>query len=118
MVPPRTTAVFLTDITPPVVAAAASFVRGDSNVGWYTVQYSCSDADPDTTVMAEINGYPVADGQQVRLITHPSRDEAIQKQDRLDIYGSNFLLTVTCTDSSGNTTIVETVPAPVGPELT
>ena len=116
-VPARTTAVFVSDITPPVVEAEAGFDHGNDQVGWYVVDYSCTDADPDTTTTADINGYPVVAGQLVRLITHPNRTDAVLKKARLDIYGATFLLTVTCTDSSGNTTVVEIVPTPSGPEM-
>jgi len=111
-VPARTTAVFVTDITPPEVDAEAIFFQGNSRVGWYVIDYSCSDADPETTLSADINGYPVEVGETVRLIVHPSRDEAIRKKERLDIFGPEFLFTVTCTDSSGNSTVVEIVPSP------
>jgi pullulanase-type alpha-1,6-glucosidase len=113
-VPARTTAVFVTDITPPEVEVDVDFIRGNPQVGWYGIDYSCSDADPETTLTADINGYPVEAGETVRLIRHPNRDEAIRKGNRLDIYGQDFLLTVTCTDSSGNSTVVEIVPTPSG----
>jgi pullulanase-type alpha-1,6-glucosidase len=111
-VPARTTAVFVTDITPPEVDAEARFFRGNARVGWYVIDYTCRDADPETTLSADINGYPVEAGETVRLIVHPNRDEAVRKKNRLDIFGSEFLLTVTCTDSSGNSTVVESVPSP------
>ena len=110
IIPARTTAVFTSDLTPPVVEADVVFDHGSSQVGWFTVSYSCTDADPETTVVADINGVPVVDGQIVRLIHHPNRTDSVQKSNRLDIYGQGFLLTVTCTDSSGNTTTTEVVP--------
>jgi hypothetical protein len=109
-IPARTTAVFTDDVTPPVVAANTTTERGGPTVAWFTVQFSCTDADPDTTVVADINGVPVEDGQVVRLIHHPSRTDHVHKKDRLDIYGQDFLLTVTCADSSGNSTTVEVLP--------
>ncbi|MEA3510950.1 MAG: pullulanase-type alpha-1,6-glucosidase, partial [Actinomycetota bacterium] len=109
-IPPRTTAVFTDDVTPPEVAASIVMERGGPTVAWFTVYFSCSDADPDTTVAADINGVPVESGQEVRLIHHPVRTDHVQKGNRLDIYGQEFLLTVTCTDSSGNSTTVEVIP--------
>jgi pullulanase-type alpha-1,6-glucosidase len=109
-VPARTTAVFTGDVTPPVVNVEISFDHGGPDVAWFVVSFSCSDADPVTTTVADINGVPVVDGQMVRLIHHPNRTDSVQKKSRLDIYGAEFLLTVTCTDSSGNSTTVEVVP--------
>ena len=109
-IPARTTAVFTDDVAPPDVLAGAVMERGGPTVAWFTVHFSCSDADPDTTVVADINGVPVEDGQEVRLIHHPNRTDHVQKGNRLDIYGQEFLLTVTCTDSSGNSTTVEVIP--------
>ncbi|MEN8238021.1 MAG: alpha-1,6-glucosidase domain-containing protein, partial [Actinomycetota bacterium] len=110
VVPARTTAVFTNDVTPPVVTADTVFDHGGTEVAWFTMSYSCSDADPDTTTVADINGVTVVDGQLVRLIHHPNRTDSVQHENRLDIYGQDFLLTVTCTDSSGNATTVEVVP--------
>jgi pullulanase len=110
IVPARTTAVFTDDVMPPVVEADLELAHGGSQVAWFTVSYSCSDADPDTTTVADINGIGVGDGQVVRLIHHPTRTDSRQFNNRLDIFGQDFVLTVTCTDSSGNTTITEVVP--------
>jgi pullulanase-type alpha-1,6-glucosidase len=109
-IPARTTAVFVDDTIPPEVEAGTEVQRGGPQVAWFTVHFSCTDADPDTTTVADINGVPVEDGQTVRLIHHPSRTDHVQKGNRLDIYGQDFLLTVTCTDSSGNSTTVEVTP--------
>jgi pullulanase-type alpha-1,6-glucosidase len=110
IIPARTTAVFTNDVTPPVVDAEIAFDHGGSQVAWFAVGYSCIDNDPDTTVLADINGVPVVDGQIVRLLHHPNRTDSMQHENRLDIYGQEFLLTVTCADSSGNTTITEMMP--------
>ncbi|MEA2023050.1 MAG: pullulanase-type alpha-1,6-glucosidase [Actinomycetota bacterium] len=117
-IPARTTAVFVDDAIPPEVGAGTEPQRGGPEVAWFTVHFSCTDADPDTTTVADINGVPVEDGQDVRLIHHPSRTDHVQKKHRLDIYGQEFLLTVTCTDSSGNSTTVEVIPGfPQGGEM-
>jgi len=117
-IPARTTAVFTDDVTPPEVEAGTVVERGGPTVAWFTVHYSCTDADPDTTVVADINGAPVENDQEVRLIHHPNRTDYVQKGNRLDIYGQEFLLTVTCTDSSGNSTTVEVIPDfPQGSEM-
>ncbi|MEN8114542.1 MAG: alpha-1,6-glucosidase domain-containing protein, partial [Actinomycetota bacterium] len=109
-IPARTTAVFTDDVTPPIVVADTAMGQGGPTVAWFTVHFACTDADPDTTVVADINGVPVEEGQVVRLIHHPNRTDHVLKDNRLDIYGQEFLLTVTCTDSSGNSTTVEVVP--------
>lgn len=100
--------VSVSDVTPPEVTAGTEIQRGGPKVAWFTVHYAC--ADPDTTTVADINGVPVEDGETVRLLYHPQRTDHQQKKNRLDIYGQAFLLTVTCTDSSGNSTTVVVVP--------
>jgi hypothetical protein len=100
--------VSVNDVSPPKVTAGIEIERGGPKVAWFTVHYEC--ADPDTTTAADINGEPVEDGETVRLLYHPQRTDHQQKKNRLDFYGQGFLLTVTCTDSSGNSATVEVVP--------
>jgi hypothetical protein len=113
-VPARTTAVFVQlppDTTPPEVAAELVPGNVSNRVGWFTVLYSCvDDRDPDPMATATLNGIPIENGTEVLLITHPVRSDWKWQADRLTVWGSEFVLEVTCTDASGNTTIERVVP--------
>jgi hypothetical protein len=109
-VPARTTAVFVTDITPPEVDASLDFVRGGKKSAWFEVGYSCTDASA-VTVEADINGIPVIDGEEAHLVVINPNGTPRWIRDgsgRLTIWDFDFLMTVTCEDASGNTT-TETV---------
>jgi len=105
-VPARTTAVFMTDITPPEVSASLDFVRGGEGAAWFTVSYSCSDASGATVLSAEINGVPVIDGEEVHLVVLDDPETAPHwkrtKKGKLTIWDFDFALTVTCVDGHGN----------------
>jgi pullulanase-type alpha-1,6-glucosidase len=112
-VPARTTAVFMTDITPPEASASLDFVRGSTRSAWFTVGYSCADASGITSTAADINGVPVIDGEEVHLVTlnpngHPRWQRT--KQGKLTIWDFEFLMTVACEDGAGNTSTATVVP--------
>ncbi len=98
------------DLVPPDETApdvAASFVKfaAGYTTGLFQVDYSCTDnADPSPTCTGDINGISVRDGQTVFLISS-SRGRAWHHQigSVLFIRDSDFVLTVTGTDASGNT---------------
>ncbi len=114
-VPARTTAVFVTDITPPEVNAALDFVRGGVNSAWFTVGFTCTDAS-GATGEADINGVPVENGEEVHLVIFdPSDPDPLphwrrNRLGKLTIWDSAFELTVTCRDGAGNTAVVSVAP--------
>ena len=111
-VPARTTAVFVTDITAPVVEASLDFARGGKKSAWLDVNYSCTDAT-GVAVEADINGIPVIDGEEDHLVTLNPNGKPRWHRDEdgvLGIWDFDFVLTVTCTDGAGNTTIETVVP--------
>ena len=109
-VPRRTTAVFMLDMTPPEVEAETTQLSGSNNVGDFEISFSCSDDDPETVTVADINGIPVEDGQVVRLIENPGKPWVKWIKGVLNIKAPSFTLTVTCTDRAGNETTVTVVP--------
>lgn len=111
-VPARTTAVFVTDITPPEVDASLDFVRGGKKSAWFQVGYSCTDASA-VTVEADINGISVSNEEELHLITLNPNGKPRWNYDEfgvLTIWDFEFLLTVTCEDASGNSTTETVVP--------
>jgi hypothetical protein len=114
-VPARTTAVFMTDITPPVVAASLDFVRGGTGAAWFTVGYSCADASGIAASSAEINGVPVIDGEDVHLVILDDPDATPRwkrtKKGKLTIWDFEFAFTVTCEDAHGNVGTTVVIPA-------
>jgi pullulanase-type alpha-1,6-glucosidase len=113
-VPARTTAVFLTDITPPVVTAELEFVRGGDDAAWFIVSYSCRDASGAAVTSAEINGVPVFLGEEVHLVTLDDPDEDPRwkrsNKGKLTIWDFSFTFTVTCQDAYGNVGTATVVP--------
>jgi hypothetical protein len=107
-VPARTTAVFMLDVTPPVVESTATQLTGSNNVGVFEISFACQDNDPEATTVADLNGIPVENGQLVRLIENPGKPWWKWIEGILNIKAPEFTLTVTCTDRAGNTTTVTT----------
>jgi len=114
-VPARTTAVFVTDITPPTVSASLDFVRGGHYSAWFTVYYSCSDASGVVATSAEINGVPVIDGEDVHLVVLKDPDAPPRwkrtKKGKLTIWDFAFEFVVTCEDGHGNVGSTTVFPA-------
>ena len=111
-VPARTTAVFVTDITAPVVDTSLTFVRGGKKSAWFEVGYSCTDASA-VVVEADINGLTVSDGETVHLVTINQNGTPRWLRTgngMLKIWDFEFLMTVICEDASGNTTTETVVP--------
>ena len=82
----------------------------DDEEGRFRVEFNCGDlCDPSVNTRADLNGVSVSNGQLVDL----EIDDELQVDtngDVLDIEAPSFTLAVTCTDSSGNTSTVTTMP--------
>jgi pullulanase-type alpha-1,6-glucosidase len=110
-VPGRTTAVFVElQDQPPTVKAKLKAIKVGYRSGTFRVVYSCvDDRDPNPTVDATLNGIPVPNGTKVKLkvsekVFHLWVDR------KLIVWGPSFELTVSCTDSAGNTTTKTATP--------
>jgi hypothetical protein len=92
------------DETAPDVAARFVTVAAGYTTGLFKVDYSCTDnADPAPSCTGDINGISVRDGQRVFLIkTTRGRAWSYKIGPVLFIHDSDFVLTVTSTDASGN----------------
>ncbi len=107
-----TTHVTVRDTTPPKVTASlvpAGEVEDDE--GLFQVVFSCSDkcdASPRST--ANINGVVVSNGQIVKLELEDEKQELEVDDGRLEIQAPSFLLTVSCTDASGNSSTATVTP--------
>jgi hypothetical protein len=114
-VPARTTAVFVDvqDLEPPVVDAELDRTQAGKSQGKYIVNVSCTDNIADGVVLsADINGVPVADGDEVQLVIRPG-EQSVQEVPGtgvLKIMAPSFMMTVTCVDRAGNVTEVTVVP--------
>ncbi|MDJ0771144.1 MAG: pullulanase-type alpha-1,6-glucosidase [Ilumatobacter sp.] len=105
-VPARTAVVFVDlgpDETPPEVEAELDRIWSTRRIGLFHVGVECSDDRGETTVVADVNGVPVDDGDLVFLIKHRWRDGSISLPFITFIWGRDFVLTATCTDEAGNT---------------
>jgi hypothetical protein len=101
----------LDETAPDVIGAFRPLVVGPSS-GLFRIGYGCiDDVDPNPSCIGDVNGISVAPGQRVYLIRssfgHPwhLRIGAI-----LFIKDTEFVLTVTGTDASGNTATVTAEP--------
>jgi hypothetical protein len=93
------------DETAPDVTASFVKVAVGYTTGLFKVDYSCTDnADPSPSCAGDINGVSVRDGQSVFLIQTPrGRAWSYKIGSVLFMHDSEFVLTVTGTDESGNT---------------
>ena len=70
----------------------------------FKVVFGCSDlcdADP-TIISADINGVPVTNGQTLELVVDEDAQTVEVDDGVVTISAPSFVLTVTCTDASGN----------------
>jgi hypothetical protein len=116
-VPARTTAAFVeqatssADTTPPVARAELYRVAATRTSGLFTVGAGCTDdVDPAPTMLAALNGIPVAD--RTHLLLHRSnRRHHHRIFGTMIVWAPDFELAVTCTDAAGNTSTATAVPA-------
>jgi len=87
--------------TPPVVTASLEPICGEDDEGLFRVVFSAEDAENNiTSLLVELNGIPVENGQVVDL----ELDEEFESEfddGILEIEAPSFTLTVTATDSEG-----------------
>lgn len=111
-----TVTVDVVDTTPPTVSAAFERLdEGDDSDedGRFRIVFSCSDGcDVEPSVTAEVNGVSVPNGQIADLEIDDDADAEFE-DGVLTIEAPEIVLKVTCTDASGNSTVVE-VTAPLG----
>jgi uncharacterized delta-60 repeat protein len=95
------------DSTPPTVSASlepVGEIEDDDGGGWFQVGWSCTDdSDPAPLAFGVLNGVDVANGQVVHLAPAPETSSRTTASGRLMLKGTSFVLSVTCTDASGNT---------------
>jgi hypothetical protein len=98
------THVTVRDTTPPRVTASLVPVgEVEEDEGRFRVVYSCADScDATLASAAQINGIAVTNGQIVELEVERKKQEVEFKNGLLKIEAPSFVLTVTCTDRSGN----------------
>lgn len=95
------------DTTPPAVTASFEAVDNDGHGDLFRVVFECSDGcDADPTATADVNGISVSKGQLVKIELDDDADAEFE-DGILEIEAPSVVLTVTCTDAEGNTTIVE-----------
>jgi len=87
--------------TPPVVDASFIPICGESDEGAFQVSFSVTDAENNVvSVVAELNGIPVENGQLVELELDDEMETEFDDE-ILEIEAPSFTLTVTATDSEG-----------------
>ncbi|MCP4990578.1 MAG: hypothetical protein GY928_32430 [Colwellia sp.] len=110
--------VTVVDTTAPKITASLVPVKIKKRKGCFTVKYSATDnCDEETNLSAVLNGYPVYNGQRVKLkqsrkfkvkVINESSNEDDSSGSRscdaeVKFMGHSFTLIVTATDDNGNT---------------
>jgi len=87
--------------TPPVVTASLEPICGEDDEGLFRVVFSAEDAENNiTSLLVELNGIPVENGQVVELELDEESESEFD-DGILEIEAPSFTLTVTATDSEG-----------------
>jgi alpha-glucoside transport system substrate-binding protein len=99
------------DTTPPECWAELIPIQVTTTQGEFFVAFHCTDiADPEVEILADVNGVPVHDGQNLDLVVFYDGQVVYPFLGGWIIKAQEFLLTVTGTDDSGNQTTVEVEP--------
>jgi predicted extracellular nuclease len=100
------------DRTPPEVSAEFDRIVAGRSAGLFVIDYSCEDDAPTgLTCEGTLNGVSIEDGQRVFLIKSPRGSSWMRERGSvLFVKAPNFVLEVTGTDGSGNSTTVTAEP--------
>jgi alpha-glucoside transport system substrate-binding protein len=99
------------DTTPPECWAELIPIQVTTTQGEFFVAFQCTDiADPEVEIVADVNGVPVHDGQNLDLVMYYDGQVVYPFLGGWIIKAPGFVLTVTGTDDSGNQTTMEIEP--------